>query len=545
MGFCDSVIAGNLLGEEALAGVNLLSPLMAGVTFFAGLIGVGMGVNAAFELGRCDTRRSHAYFTQGLWLVLTIGSVLTLLMLLGREAYLAFMNPSVEIANFARAYWRWFVPMGILEPIVIWLVNAAMTDGDGRLCFTSYFVQLFVNVGVSFAGVKLGYGLGACAFGTLVGNLAALGVLSWHFYRPTNSFRLIRHFSLKDSFRILGSSFGDASSFLCASGLFFLLNKFVSQYYGSAVLPVLGAVISTIGFLEIFNGIGVALSPVITVYAGEGNMKAIRTVMRQANHWIAIEGLLLSGILALYPGLVVAMVGIDDPASVAAALKAVRIVSIGFVFYSAVYVYNSYYIFIEHEVLAIVATILNGFVMPMALVFALGRLDVCCIWFALATAPVLAVAVLALYIVRRYGWRMFPLLLPPGREELIRMFDLTLNEREISSVSRQVGECLLAAGVSELKAMRASLMTEEVLMTVRDRNQPRSVLAEVTVDLNSLLETTQFTLTFRDDGEIFDITDADQSVSSLRTFLVASVMEHHRGRKNIITAGFNRNVFKF
>ena len=45
--------------------------------------------------------------------------------------------------------------------------------------------------------------------------------------------------------------------------------------------------------------------------------------------------------------------------------------------------------------------------------------------------------------------------------------------------------------------------------------------------------------------EIFDITDADASITSLRSFLVASMMQCHDGRMNLVTTGFNRNVFRF
>ena len=88
--------------------------------------------------------------------------------------------------------------------------------------------------------------------------------------------------------------------------------------------------------------------------------------------------------------------------------------------------------------------------------------------------------------------------------------------------------------------MRAALMTEEVFMAVKDRNKGRTVLGEVTLDLNDGVK-----LILRDDGEIFDITDADQEISSLRTFLVASIMENQSGRLNLVTTGFNRNVFQF
>ena len=41
----DSIIAGNLLGPDALAGVNLVGPVLAAISFLAGLISTGMATN--------------------------------------------------------------------------------------------------------------------------------------------------------------------------------------------------------------------------------------------------------------------------------------------------------------------------------------------------------------------------------------------------------------------------------------------------------------------------------------------------------------------
>lgn len=539
MGLSDSIVAGNFLGEEALAGVNLLSPVMAGITFCAGMIGVGMGIHYAFESGRCQVARARQFFTQALWTVLIVGSALVAALTLGRGAFLGFMAPSEAIAGYAAAYWRWYVPSGLLEPLVVLLVNVAMADGDVKLCFSSYLVQLAVNLGVSIALIG-SMGIAACSFGTFVANLTAASFLSIHFFRKCNSFRLVRHFSLSDTFSIVKSSFGDASSFLCSAALFFFLNKYVIANYGSGLLPVLSTVIATIGFLEIFNGVGSALSPIVTVYAGEHNTRAIRMMMRTADRWSVGEGLLLSVLLVAFPGLVVKMVGIDSPELVASAETAVRYVACGLVFYSVVYLYNSYYIFIEHEVLAVWMTVLNGLVMPILLVFAIGRFGPEWAWSALALAPTAAMGIFALQLVLTHGRDMFPLLLPRERDLRITMFDLTLEDREIAAVSAAIAEKLRAEGVDERIALRASLMAEEVFMAIKDRNAGRTVLAEATLDLNEGV-----VLTLRDDGEIFDITDADQAVSSLRTYLVASVMERQKSRMNLVTTGFNRNVFRF
>ena len=76
-------------------------------------------------------------------------------------------------------------------------------------------------------------------------------------------------------------------------------------------------------------------------------------------------------------------------------------------------------------------------------------------------------------------------------------------------------------------------------MVVRDRNVGRRIRAEVTVDLNEGLS-----LVLRDDGDIFDITDADAHISSLRGYLVSNLMTVLPNRRNLTATGFNRNVFR-
>ena len=65
-------------------------------------------------------------------------------------------------------------------------------------------------------------------------------------------------------------------------------------------------------------------------------------------------------------------------------------------------------------------------------------------------------------------------------------------------------------------------------------------LAAVTVDLNR----GGLTLVLRDDGEVFDMTDSDARISSLRSCLVSNLMGELPHRRNLTTTGFNRNVYR-
>jgi len=540
MGFMGSVLSGHMLGEDALAGVSLMSPVFTAIIFLSGLFGVGMGVNYALEMGRCDKRRAHEIFSQGFWSVLLVGVAGAVALFFGFDAYVRYMEPSPAVAAYAADYCRWYVPVAILEPLAVFLLNCCYADGDDRQCYVVYGAQLTANLGMSYAALKTGHGTAGCAMGALAGFLVAVVIGLLHFRKACNSFRLVRRFSFSDSLRIVKSSFGDASGFLCNAVLFFFLGKYFLGRFGSGQLPVLSVVIATLGLLEVFNGVGVAAQPVVTVYVGERNTLGARAVMNAAMRISIAEGAVASLLLFLFPDFAVALVGISTGPLVDASRVAVRLISLGFVFTAVANLLNGYYILISRETMAVAFTFWKWLLVPVVMVLSFWGLGMNGVWTALGVAPLLAMGAFVAGLVRRYGRTMCPFLLPRDREAKITMYTIPLEESEIVATAHAVAAELRKAGLEPSKVIRAELMTEEVLMAVRDRNAGRKVLAEVTLDLND-----GAMLTLRDDGEIFDITDVDAKVRSLRTFLVASVMERQAAKVNLITTGFNRNVFKF
>lgn len=540
MGFLGSVISGHWLGEEALAGVSLVTPIMTLMIFMSALLGGGMGINYSLRMGRCDRKGAAEIFTQGVWSVLMFGALLMLLMLLLRERFLDFMGPTSAVAAHARGYWNWLILVAILEPMTVLLLNVCYADGDPRLCYWAYGVQILANVAVSIALLALKWGTAACAAGSAAGYALASLVLCGHFFRSSNTFRLVRHFSFVDTGRICAAASGDASGRLGDAIVFFFLGKVLIAHYGSDMLPVMSAVLAVIGIGEVSGGVASAIQPIVTVYYGERNFKSIRQVMRSALKTVVVEAAVLTLLFAVFPSLAVSLVGIADPEVAALAAIAVRITAIGFGFAMFANVMNNYYQCIEREMLAVGLSVWKWMVMPLMVLAIFGSLGSRAVWFWYPVYNFLGIGLFLLYLRWVDGPQGFVLQLPTERDRRISIFSLLLDEKEIVSVSQLVAARLGLEGISQQSQMRAQLMTEEVLMAVKDRNAGRRVNAEVTLDLNDGVA-----LTLRDDGEIFDITDSNARVSSLRGFLVASVMEHQPRRMNLTTTGFNRNVFRF
>ena len=539
MGMSDSVICGHVLGETGLAAVNLMQGVFETVTFAGMIVAVGTSVLFATELGASHLRRARGYFTLGAAASVAAGLLMAAVLAAVRTPVIAAFGASAEVSGMASAYWLWFLPAAFLQPIAFFLGTLCYTDGDARLSLCSYAAQLGGNCLLSVP-LTMFFGAAGCAAGTGIGSLLAIAVLMFHFRRKGCMLGFSRHFTLYDLMRISRTSFGDASKNISKAVLMFALNIYVISHFGSGMLPVLAVAVMTIGISEVFDGVANAAQPLASVYIGEKNTLLTRRVMGAALVTALAEGGGAMLVLLAFPDAMLWLAGINDAAIVAEARTAVRFASVSLPFLALVFLFNSYYAFIRREGLSAALT-LSAMLLAPAAFFPLGGAlwGTRGFWLSLGAAPGAALGLFALYMLARHGRRRFPYLLPEDRERNLRVFDLRLDPESVCAASSAVATHLVGRGVDGKSAAKAALLVEEALMVVRDRNAGRQVMAEVTADIGGGLS-----LILRDDGEIFDITDTDARISSLRSYLVSNLMTDIPRRRNLTTTGFNRNMFK-
>ena len=539
MGMSDSVICGHILGEKGLAAVNLMQGVFEIVTFVGMLAAVGTSVLFATELGASHLRRARGYFTVGFLASGASGLLAAVALAVARVPAIAAFGASAEVSAMTSDYWLWFLPSAVLQPVAFFLGTICYTDGDAKLSFYSYLAQLGGNCALSIP-LTFAFGAAGCAAGTGLGSLMAVIVLLFHFRRRGCMLGFSRHFVWYDLLRMYRTSFGDASKNIGKAVLMFSLNAYVIARFGSDMLPALAVAVMTIGISEVFDGVANAAQPLASVYIGERNTVLVKRVMGTAVVTALCEGGGAMLLLLAWPDLMLSLAGISDAATAAEARTAVRFASLSLPFLAIVLLFNSYYAFIKREVLSAVVTVSAMLVFPLAL-FPVGARfwGIRGFWAALGAAPGVALCIFALFLLVREGARRFVFLLDGSRDGDLRVFDLILDPVNACATSAAVEAHLRSKGIDGSRATKAALLVEEALMVVRDRNGGRRTLAEVTVDLCGGVS-----LILRDDGEIFDITDTDAQVSSLRSYLVSNLMTAIPRRRNLTTTGFNRNMFK-
>ncbi len=535
----DTIIIGNILGETELSAVNIINPVYSVAVFAAALNSIGTSVFYSYEMGRFNKDKANSLFGQGVIIDLAAGIIMFIAGLLGRDLYFDFMNLSDNIKHLAGDYYFYYQFVIMLFPVYTLLLDMVYTDGDGLICDIANFVQMCVNIAASILLCRK-IGIGGAGLGTLIGTILGMGVLLIHFFRKKNSLKFVWHINIADVLKVVKCGMTDSGIYLFWALTSFAATKFTIKHFGEYYLPVLLVVINIIEMTIIFDGIGQAVTPIVNVYRGEENYVGIKRVMKAALKAALAEGVIMSVLLFLLGGSIAEMFGISDTALIKVSKTAIRLVCPFFFCSAVLFLQTTYYLIIEKEILATVITGIKDWLLLTVFMLIFGCLfGINGVWAGFGITPLAAFGVSTLIVIMRYGKDKFPLLLDSTSKE-VYIYDAYLNKENIINLRNEVEKLLLEKQISQQTIHRIMLVIEELCMLTCEKNEGKKILAECSIMIDKDVQ-----IIMRDDGIIYDPTDCDGPISSLRSYMVSSLMINQPKKFNLVTTGYNRNMFRF
>ena len=536
----DSVIAGAVVGSHAVAGITLVTPLYSLAAFFGSVFSLGVPIVYSTEMGKFNKKEADHAFGFGLLMALLVGVVLFVLVSLFGDAYLRSSGPLAAVLEEARGYLFWMRFTILLLPMQMLIAAAVYSDGDETLSTVANGVQGLGNIVASILlsrhmGVR-GIGLASFLF-----NVVALAILLLHFLKKSNSLRWNVFFSADMLKKVVRYSIIDSSSYLFLAALTAVLNAFVSACFGADYLIVVSVIALCREMQMVFDGIGEAITPLLSVYLGEGSLCGIASLYRLASKTAISEGLLVTLALLLLAPLFPGILGIAGPEMAACVIGEIRMVALGSVFVSLLYLLTSYYLVIERIGLGLMASALRDVALAALLAVTLGRMfGLTGMFLGLALAPAGAFVLLWLYITRRYGREAWPLFLSTLGSTPSFLYDLSTEPEQIIDLQKKVETLLIEKEYANRTIGRVKLLIEEVYMLIREKNGGKAVLSECSV----LLKEDGIQIIIKDDGVLFDISEEDVTVTSLVSLMVSGYMEKlGQNKRHLTTISFNRSSF--
>ena len=537
----DSVIAGTVIGSDAVAGITLVTPIYSLAAFFGAVFSLGVPIIYSTEMGKFNKQGADQAFGFGLLASMVIGILLFGLTSIFGDSYLQSMTQPSEVLAQARGYLFWMRFTMLLLPIQMLIAAVVYSDGDETLSTVANVVQGLGNIGASILLSRI-MGIKGISLASFLFNVIALLILLVHFMKKSNSLRWNLFYSGALLKSVVRYSIVDSSSYLFLAALTAVLNAFVVAQFGAEYLIVVSAVTLSRELQMVFDGIGEAITPILSVYLGEESKSGIRSIYRLANKTAIAEGIVVTILMIICAPLIPSVLDITDPEIVPHVVTGIRILSLGSAFVSLLYLLTSYYLVIEKIALGLVVSALRDVLFSATLAVLLGMLlGMNGMFMGLAAAPALAYAVLIIYLTRRYGREDCPLLLSELPDNVQSyLFDLYTEPEQIIGLQKKVEDLLVENGIDYRTVGKVKLLIEELYMLIREKNGDKGILSECSV----MLRPEGVQLITKDDGVLFDISEDDVAVTSMISLAVSAYMEKlGQNRRHLTTMSFNRSSF--
>ena len=549
----DAILAGHILGEKALSAVNLFWPCIEFQFFFCSAIASGTAILYSRAAGDFNARRATEIFSNGLILAVLAGITLGVGLCLLCKPALAFYGISGEMRDYLSDYWLVYGIVAVFFPVYVYLNTMVTCDGDSVVGVSAFVAEVVVNALASYALCRT-YGTAGCALGVLAGLIAAIAVASLHFLRKSNSFAFRWHFSLRESLAAFTADLPEASVALFMCTVYVVMDKILIVRFGEDAMLVMTAVIATNGFALFLYGVPPAAQPIVNVYYAEGNFGAVRRVMRAALVTSLALGVLTGLVFVVFPDVIVWLIGVKTAALAQQARSAVRTVACAYPFVAATALFTAYYLYVRRTALSISLVALQGVILPILFSAAgamTGRQGGFWIGYA-ASSPLAVVLFFAvLKQICRDRLEAPPWFLDLTRDVYTTAWTLKTEPAEICRVAEGVMKRLRAVEAPSGALAKASLLVEDMLMAIRERNGGSAVLAEVQLDIRSAGASDghfDARLLLRDDGVIAERAEtaalaAQRGNEVFRNEMLDKVMKQLSGRRSLVTTGFNRREF--
>jgi len=541
MGTADTVIAGIMLGESAVTGVCLVLPVYALASFFAVCFSYGVPILYARETGAFRRAEADRYFGVGLTVNLLVGILMFVAIIAGGDAYLKLFISGGPAYESGSEYLRWMKYAVLVLPLNELLDGMVYTDGDEIITLVANLVQGVLKLALSLLLCRR-MGAKGLAVASLIGFAVSVGISCLHFIRPGNTLKP----NLAFSPAMLGSiaKFGvvDGCAHLFVSLFTFAVSCFMAARFGEEMVVLVSVITLLKEGQIVFEGIGEAITPIISIYLGEGNHPGVRRVWRLARRSQWVESLLCTALLLACAPLIVGLLGMENPATARCAAWGLRLLSLTLWFTCAMYLDSSYFILVERIPLGVFDTFLRELFPALPLVLLGGLVGgVYGMFIGLMISTPLGYLISFEYIKRRYGRENYPLFLADmAREKKVELFEFRAAPDSIVNTRDQIGELLRKNACPDRQVNRAMLLFEELFMLIHDCNPGRTVLAECAVEIGEAIR-----MVTKDDGRIVDLTDTDRDVGSLRAYALSNLMQAHAARRvHMLALSYNRNALE-
>lgn len=282
----DGIFVGRFIGEDALAAVNLVMPVIMTVFAFSNMIATGASVRISVLLGEQDQKQASRVFSFTVKIILLLSCVLGIIGFLFARPFIRIISPGAakNAVEYGVMYIRVYAVFSPLVPLGFAMDNFLRVCGKERLSMWISIGTQILNVALDVILIAfLGQGVWAAAFTSCLSiTIGSFITLLFFTKKRMDIYYTRENISVSKFFRILANGSSEFFSNISMSVVSVIFNFFLLEYGGTtavAAFSVIMYVDSIMGMLVF--GLCDSLQPAISYCYGAGLMDKVKAIFKR------------------------------------------------------------------------------------------------------------------------------------------------------------------------------------------------------------------------------------------------------------------------
>lgn len=389
----DTIVVGRALGGPGLAAINISIPMIKIVNSIGLVTGVGGATALAVSRGRGDYEKGNQIFNLSIQIGIIFGILVTLWNMFFLDDIVLKLGGTPYSFEMTKIYLRVIMTTTVFKVLSISMGLFIRNDGSPNLVMIASLASSLFNVILDYILIfPMGLGIWGGAVATALSPIVCLLILSLHFIKGKNEleFKWMK-FDIQVVKRIVLNGVPSALIELSAGIVIYIFNIVLLKEIGDIGVSAYSIIanLSLVGN-SIFNGMGQAIQPIVSMNFGAKNMDRAYKAMKLGVITAFVTGIIFYLIGLIWPTFLASLFTVEKGELLKITSNGIKLYFTSFVVMGINIVLTSYIQSMEEYRVSTLISLLRGSILVVIVLLIMTKLfGITGIWMTMNIVEIL------------------------------------------------------------------------------------------------------------------------------------------------------------
>lgn len=396
-GIIDGLFVGNVIGENALAAVNLVQPYMQIIMAYALVIGVGAQSVIGINLGKGENEKAQNIFRTSLILLTLISILVMMFGIFFSDKIAIFLGANEVLLEGASTYIKIISYFIVFVSLMFLFEMIVRTIGKPNISLVSMILAVLLNVVLDYLLInKLNLGIKGAAIATGISYASAFFINIIPFLSKKTVVNLYNgKFDGSCLFPMVYNGSSEGISSLSNGFSMFLFNTALMKIAGESGIAAFSIInyIAQVGYMVLF-GISDGVRPIISYNYGAENEERVNKTLKASIIVNLLIGIIIFIVMEMFSLPLINVFLKDGKSVLEMATTGAKIYGIAFLFNGVNILISSYFTAIDDPMSSIIVAVSRGLLFIAVGIFILPYIfGINGIWGSIVFAEVITIII--------------------------------------------------------------------------------------------------------------------------------------------------------